>query len=67
LYVNRLPVEPVAPVEIGKMSDFFTGKQANGLNPYRVSILNRFDESLNIHKNKCEIPPILAEQCRHGH
>jgi hypothetical protein len=32
-----------------------------------VSILNRFDELLNIHKNRREIPPILAGQHRHGH
>jgi hypothetical protein len=32
-----------------------------------VSILNRFDEHLNIHTNRCEIPPILAGQRRHGH
>ena len=32
-----------------------------------VSILNQFDELLNIHKNRCEIPPILAGQRRHGH
>jgi hypothetical protein len=31
-----------------------------------VSILNQPDELLNIHKNRCEIPPILAGQRRPG-
>jgi hypothetical protein len=31
-----------------------------------VSILNRFDELLSIHKKRCEIPPKLAGQRSHG-
>jgi hypothetical protein len=30
-----------------------------------VSILRRFDELLNVHKNRCEIPHTSAGQRRH--
>ena len=39
----------------------------SGVRLRRVSILNRFDELLNINKNGCEIPPFIAGQRRHGH
>ena len=59
------------PVEVGKMSNsIFSGKRANGQRAQPknyVSILNRFDEPLNIHKKRREMPPTPARQRSPGH